>query len=460
MTLRTLASSALFASALAGRAFAADGGGDAPALPSAAEETQQVDDRQVKVWAKRALSMNVKSKDEADVQSRELWYSAYDGRAWGPWSKHGIIFAREAPIAWEPTEGHWRIYIRTIKVSGLASPEPGPATAPAAEFIIDRTAPTVAIGFPGPKAKLRGGGRYTIKWEAADLHLKAAPVTLRWSRDGKGAYDTIAADLPNSGTFEWTVPKDMTNAGQLQVLVADKAGNVGSAESSQVLVDSISPRGRVTGPAISARSEAVYSTEVADAGPAGLSAANLWVSGDDGTTWAEGPALAEPWKMVAWKAPADGRYRLAIVATDQAGNVSATPKGKGEDQFTVIVDTTPPVITLASPIGIVEADRASSSRRAFKPGDRVAVGFGIKDANLQANSAAVYLQTDASKPWIELGKGLPVDAAFRFEIPAQASRSAKIKVTALDLAGNLGETVSSDGFMIDTEVDTGTVEIK
>jgi hypothetical protein len=461
MTVRTLASATLFALALAGRAVAAEAGAETPAVPTVAEETQQVDDRQVKVWAKRALSMNVKSKDEADVQSRELWYSAFDGKAWGAWSKHGIIFAREAPIAWEPTEGHWRIYIRTIKVSGLANPEPGPATVPAGEFIIDRSAPTVAIGFPGSQAKLRGGGKYTIKWEATDLHLKAAPVTLRWSRDGKGVYETIAADLPNSGTYEWTVPKDMTNAGQLQILVADKAGNVGSAESSQVLVDSISPRGRVTAPAISARSEAAYSTEIADAGPAGLSAAKLWISGDDGVTWAEGPAVTAPWKTVGWKAPADGRYRLAIVAADQAGNISATPKGKGEDQFQVIIDTTAPVITLASPVGIVEADKASSTRRAFKPGDRVAVNFGIKDVNLQANSASVYLQTDAAKPWIELGKGLPVDAAFRFAITdAHASRSARIKVTALDAAGNLGETVSTDGFQVDTEVDAGTVEIK
>jgi len=432
---------------------------DAPA--SVAEETQQVEDRQVKVWARKEVTINARSSDEADVLSRELWYASFDGKAWGEWQKHGIVFQKEQPITWAPTEGHWKLYFRKTLTSGLAAPVPEAATKGHAEFIIDRTAPTGSIDFPTSKAKLRGGAKYTIKWQAADKYLKASPITLRYSRDGKGTWDVVAQDIPNTGSYEWTVPKDMTTAGQLQVLIADKAGNVGTVESLSVLVDSVNPGGAVTGPAISSKLDTMLDTEVRDVGPAGLSAARLWISQDDGTSWTEGPFLTEPFKNVGWKATTDGKYRLAIVATDQSGNVSATPKGKVDDQFLFIVDTTAPAITLSSAQGIVEAEKAVAGRRAFKPGDRVAVPFAIKDANLTPNSVTVSLQTDG-KAWKELGKGLPTDSAFRFEIPAIATKTAKIKVTAVDNAGNTGEAVSVEGFEIQTVVkeDDVIIDIK
>ena len=423
------------------------------------EEKQQVEDRQVNVWARKEVTFTPRIKSEADVASRELWYSSFDGKSWGEWQKHGLAFQKEQPITWAPTEGHWRIYFRTVLTSGLAAAVPEAGTKAHGEFIIDRTAPTGSIDFPTAKAKLRGGTKYTVKWQAADKYLKSSPITIRYSRDGKGTWDVVAQDIPNSGSYEWTVPKDMTTAGQLQVLVADKAGNVGTAESLSILVDSVNPSGAITGPAISSRLETALDAEVRDVGPAGLSAARLWISQDDGATWAEGPFLTEPFKNVAWKATTDGKYRLAIVATDQSGNVSATPKGKADDQFLFIVDTTVPAITLSSAQGIVEADKAVAGRRAFKPGDRVAVPFAIKDVNLTANSVAVYLQTDG-KTWKELGKGLPTDSAFRFEIPSVATKTAKIKVTAVDNAGNVGEAVSIEGFEIQTAVEEIEVEIK
>jgi hypothetical protein len=425
-----------------------------------AEEFQSVDGKLVPVWAKKELSMEFKSKDVDDIKSLELWYASYDGKEWGPWQKHGIVFPPEVPITWTPPEGHWKIFVRVIKKSGLALPEPDQNTKPRGEFIIDRTPPTVAISFPPTKAKLRGGIKYAIKWEAADPHLRSAPVTIRWSRDGKGTYEVEADAIPNNGSFDWTVPKDMTTSGQLQIQVMDKAGNVGTAESGQILVDSINPHGRVLGPAISSKSEVNLDLAVADAGPAGLASARLWVSQDDGTSWTEGPFIQEPFKTVAWKATADGRFRLAVVAVDQAGNASATPKGKTDDQSVLIVDTTPPTILLSSAIGIVEAEKTASPRRAFKAGDRVAVPFVVKDANLAPNTVAVFLQTDPNKAWQELGRNLPADAAFRFEIPALGSRNARVKVQATDQAGNVGETVATETFVIDTDVDPGTVIIR
>lgn len=420
--------------------------------------------RQVKVSAKKDITINFSSTDDDDIAVRELWYASFDGVQWGAWTKHGLSFPRETPITWSPAEGHWRIYIRQIKKSGASVPAPDAEThAKAAskgnvkEFIIDRTAPRVSIPSPEARAKLRGGVKYPIKWEASDPYLRSCPITLEWSRDGK-AWEVIAADLPNNGSYEWTVPKDMTNAGVLKVTATDKAGNRAFAENGNILVDSVNPRGRVTGPAITARQDVLLDAEVSDAGPAGLAKAQLWVSQDDGTSWTEGPFINEPYKQVGWKAPADGRYRLYILAVDQAGNPSPTPKGKAEDQFVLTVDSVQPTVQLGSSIGIIEANVPAGNKTAFKAGARVAVPFTIKDANLQPNSATISIQTDPAKGWTLLAENQSTDTAFRFELPTIATKTARIKVTAKDIAGNIGEAVAGEVFQIDTGVVEGDIK--
>ncbi len=433
-------------------------GEEAPA--QAVEEKQQIDDRQVSVWARKEVVINAKASDEEDVKSRELWYRSYDGKNWGEWQKHGIVFAKNQPITWAPSEGHWQLYFRKTSIADLAMPVPEASTKRHAEFIIDRTAPTVAIEFPTSKSKLRGGTKYSIKWSATDKYLKGAPVTIRYSRDGKGTWDVIAQDIPNTGTFEWTTPTDMTTAGELEILAADKAGNVGTMSSTAVLIDSVNPSGAVTGPAITAAHDVNLSLQVRDVGPAGLSTARLWVSQDDGTSWAEGPFINDPFNAVAWKAASDGKFRLAVIATDQAGNSTPIPKGKADDQFILTVDTTAPSIQLSSAIGIVEADKAVGNRRAFKPGVRVQVPFAIKDANIKPNSVTVSLQTDPAKGWTDLGKDLPTDSAFRFDIPVADTKTARIRITAVDLAGNVGEVVAVETFQIDNKIEDDVIEIK
>ena len=429
----------------------------APAAAAPALEPMVVDNKPITVTPKKEIPINITSPVE--VSTRELWYRSFDGKAWGAWQKHGIAFARETPIVWAAPEGHWQIFVRQILTSGLATPVPQADIKPAAEFIIDRTVPTVAIAFPAVKEKLRGGDKYTLKWEAKDPYLKNTPITVLYSRDGQ-KFDVQAENLPNSGSFEWTVPKDMTITGILRIQAADKAANVGSADISSLLIDSIRPKGKVLGPAITKTLETALDLEIADQGPAGLATARLWVSRDDGTSWTEGPWIQDP-KKVAWKAPEDGRYRLAIVAKDAAGNESPTPKGKADDQTTIVVDTTAPSIALASAIGISEAEKPGpAGRRDFKPGDRVQVQFTAKDANAAPGTVSVFLQTDPAKPWSELGKNLPADAAFRFDIPAIETKTARVKVTAVDAAGNLGEAVSSELFTIQTQVADAAVEVQ
>ena len=401
--------------------------------------------------------VTLKGRTDEDVQARELWYRKHDGKDWGTWQKHGLSFGREAPIVWTVPEGRWQTYVQIVEVNGNSMPVPAQQqkTTLFTEVTLDRTPPAVVVGFPGAQAKLRGGQKYTIKWTVSDVNLASDTISIAWSRGGDGKWEPVAEKLANSGSFEWTVPRDMTIAGALRVSAIDKAGNVGSGESAQILVDSIAPTGRVTGPAISASLANELQLAITDAGPSGLATAQVWVSQDDGGTWSEGPVVEAPFKSVKWLAARDGRYRLAVVARDLAGNVNPQPQGKTDEQFTVLVDTTKPVILLASANGVVEAE-GMKPRQKFKPGDRVAIQFEVKDAALAPNPVTVWLSTEAGK-WEELAKGQPADAAYRIDLPklAQARVHARIKLTAVDLAGNVAETIASESFVIDSEVESG-----
>ncbi len=414
------------------------------------------DEAAVPVLANKEVTL--KGRKDADVQTRELWYARSDGKVWGAFQKHGLSFGRDTPIVWAPPEGHWRTYVRVIEVNNNAMPEPTPATDAklCTEFIIDRSAPKGQIDFPTAKAKLRGGQRYTLKWTVSDPNLAANPITLQWSRGGDGKFEMIAEKLANTGTYDWEVPKDMTQTGVLRLIGVDKAGNAGAADVSALLVDSAAPNGRVVGPAISAAPEVNLQLAVTDAGPAGLSKVQVWTSRDDGQTWAEGPVAEAPFKTVAWKASGDGRFRLAVLAVDQAGNPSPTPKGKADGQFSLLIDSQKPVIQLVTANGVSEAE-GGKVRTSFKPGDRVQVAFAVTDVQLAENPVSIFISTEPGT-WTELATAQPADSAFRFAIPAKDSRQARIKVTAVDVAGNVGEVVAAESFVIDTQVeasDTG-----
>jgi hypothetical protein len=425
------------------------------------KEKQPVGGVDVSVSSKKDLTITFRDKDP-DVKVRELWYAEFDSNAWGPWQKHGIAFDRDTPIVWAPPEGHWQVFVRVTQVSGLAAPVPTQTTKGMTQFIIDRTAPTVAITAPLEGAKLRAGSPVTIAWKASDLHLHSVPITISWQRDTKSEPTVLAANIKNSGTLEWLTPRDMTNTGTITVTAADKALNTGSAQVKNLTIDAIAPSGRIVGPEISDTLDIDIELTVLDAGPAGIQQIKLWYSQDNGQTWAEGPKADQPpFTSLAWKAPGNGTFLLNLWAEDQAGNATAVPKQADDAGATIIVDTEAPKVVLANQIGLREVDAQGGAvvRSVFKPGDKVIVPVRITDANLTAAAASYFLQVQTDAPWQSLGKDQDPEVPFTFELPNLGSDACRVKVVVVDKAGNIGEAVSTESFRIDNEVKSGDIGV-
>ncbi len=131
---------------------------------------------------------------------------------------------------------------------------------------------------------------------------------------------------------------------------------------------------------------------------------------------------------------------------DERAAVAAAQKAAAEKAEH---DAALPLVNLLSPIGISDAT-STTPRREFMPGARVQIIFLAKGIRLDPNSVTVLWQSDASKPWVELVTHQPVDKPCRFKIPTDAptTKSARVKVTVANLAGNIGEAVAAETFSI------------
>ena len=288
-----------------------------------------------------------------------------------------------------------------------------------------------------------GNSTYNVTWNVADPYLHSTPVTIFWQRTADDAPIILAERVPNSGSWEWTTPADMTNTGILTVTAADKAGNVGSGNSLSIIVDSVPPQRSILGPTIVNSRTMPVQTRVVDAGPSGLAGVELWFSTDAGSSWTKGPGLSqEPWSQIPWTSPMDGHVLLALVAADEAGNRNLRTCQAADSQGTVLIDTVLPVITLQSPLGIrpSSAPIGGAAKSVYSPNEEVAVDFTIIETNLAPQTVTVLIQKAADARWEILQAGVRTDVPFTFNIPNISTTSASIKVIAEDVAGNMGRS--------------------
>jgi len=96
----------------------------------------------------------------------------------------------------------------------------------------DVAPPAVALTAPNGGESWPQGSHQTIQWSATDNEV-VARVDLSLSRTGQGGpYDTLAADVPNTGSFDWVVSGTPTSDAFVAVAAHDSAGNVGADTSN------------------------------------------------------------------------------------------------------------------------------------------------------------------------------------------------------------------------------------
>src|SRR5207237_10854941 len=115
-------------------------------------------------------------------------------------------------------------------VTGYGAIPPARGDAPDWWVVVDCTRPEaelLGVRPGGSKAEL---GSYLILWKAADQNLKPQPIDLFLASSRHGPWLSLARGLPNTGSYRWVVPEQLSGEFFLRMEVTDLAGNFGASE--------------------------------------------------------------------------------------------------------------------------------------------------------------------------------------------------------------------------------------
>lgn len=196
----------------------------------------------VRMVNSKRISLNYKIDDvgPSGVSAIELWYTQ-DARTW---QKHGEDTNAKPPYVVDVNdEGMYGFSLVARSGVGLSDKPPQMGDQPHIWVEVDLTRPVVRL-LGTDVGRGPDTGNLTITWGATDKNLAKQPVSLSFSETGDSEWKPIAANLDNTGRYVWRMPPTgVPFRFHIRVDAADKAGNVGTAQTTQhVIVDLAKPR--------------------------------------------------------------------------------------------------------------------------------------------------------------------------------------------------------------------------
>jgi hypothetical protein len=196
----------------------------------------------------RRISLNYKLKEQgpSGISLVELWQTK-DGRTWEQVDKDP---AGKPPFVYTvPGEGLYGFTLLPRSGVGLADHPPRSGDQPQVWVEVDLTPPVVHV-VKVDVGRGQDSGKLTIMWKATDKgdNLSAEPISLSYAKQEDGEWKPIAANVPNSGYYVWTMPQDVPYKFFVRVEAVDRAGNTNSNKTVEaVIVDLALPHSEILG---------------------------------------------------------------------------------------------------------------------------------------------------------------------------------------------------------------------
>jgi hypothetical protein len=166
------------------------------------------------------------------VGTVELYLTRDEGQTWDRYDENLKV---ASPMTVNlPGEGVYGLRLVAGNRAGLGRRPPRPGTPPQMLVEVDTT-PPIARLLPLKMDPVRTDA-LVITWEASDRNLTPNPITLQWTDRPNGNWKTIEADVAyreGQGRYVWSLPPDHPDRVYVRLLVRDKAGNVGMAETRE-----------------------------------------------------------------------------------------------------------------------------------------------------------------------------------------------------------------------------------
>lgn len=184
------------------------------------------------------LDCSADDGDGSGVEQLMLWVTLDNGATWVP---AGSNPAGEA-LKFTATSGDYGLYITAVDRAGNTTGQPPSGTAPDINLSIDTEMPQVRLDALSPGGSIRGGAETLVRWEAVAPKPSVRPVSIFLSPDDGHSWELVAADLENTGSYMWDVPRINSGRCRLKITMRDASGKLSEAESKlPFAVDSTRP---------------------------------------------------------------------------------------------------------------------------------------------------------------------------------------------------------------------------
>jgi hypothetical protein len=139
------------------------------------------------------------------------------------------------------SDGLYGFYLVAVNGANRSGRGPQNGDPPQIRVEVDTTPPQA--GLYRPEVVPNRPDTLLLRWYAKDSKFGPNPITLEWSENRDGPWQTIAADLPHTGLYGqhlWQVPTGVHQV-CLRMLVRDAAGNECEVKTEPILADLSEP---------------------------------------------------------------------------------------------------------------------------------------------------------------------------------------------------------------------------
>jgi subtilisin family serine protease len=306
----------------------------------------------------------------------------------------------------------------------------------------DHAGPTVALTSPNGGESWAAGSIHNITWSASDFS-GVTSVDLLLSTDGGGIYaTTIAAAIPNTGSYAWTLPAGTTATARVRVTAKDAFNNLASAASAAnfAIVDGVAPTVAIVAPNGGEQWAAGSNQNILWTASDNLAvtAIDLAYSTDGGSTYpnviATGLANSGTYN---WTVPGTVTTTARVRVTASDGALNSASSASANDF--AIVDATPPTVAITAPAGGGQVEAGVPFNVTFTAGDNVGV-----------TGLDVEYSADDGANWAPLATGIAATSPYAWSVPAALVPQAKLRTTVHDAASNTGSHTTDAFSIVDT----------
>jgi len=189
--------------------------------------------------------------------------------------------------------------------------------------------------------------------------------------------------------------------------------------------------------------------DITKTGRSKIRSVELWATRNRGATWQKMDQLMGCESPFATRLTSEGTYGFKLVFQSESGRQTKDPAPGEEPDVSLELDTTPPVISLFEPVAVPG-----------QPG-KVRLRWQATDAHLDSTSVRVEYSTDGTdwNPIVAAKSGLEAGAhSYDWTIPRTVPPRVLLRVTARDLAGNVGSAQTNDKVAIDLVAPEGKIK--